>query len=249
MTLSWLLTNLIAALLLPPLSLLIVGGAGLLLLPSRPRLGRGLLMLSLSALWLLSTPIAARLFLDSLSPAPHALHSRDAGAIVILGGGRSRNSVEYGGDTVNPYTQERLRYGARLAREFRKPVLVTGGAPGGETVSEAQIMAVVLRNEYGVPVRWLEKRARNTRENALFTADILGKAGIRRIYLVTHAWHLARAAPEFRRAGLTVIPAGTGYRMDGDLEFFDFIPSASALLNSYLATHEWIGLLWYRLRD
>jgi len=249
MTLSWLLTNFIAAFLLPPLNLLILGGAGLLLLRSRPRLGKGLLTASLAALWLLSTPIVAGKFLDSLAPAPAPLSGREAEAIVILGGGRIKNSVEFGGDTVKYFTQERLRYGARLAREFHKPVLVTGGAPGGEAVSEAEIMASVLRDEYGVPVRWLEGRSRNTRENARFTADILAKAGIRRIYLVTHAWHLARAVPEFRRAGLTVIPAGTGYRLGGDLELFDFVPGAPALLNSYLASHEWIGLLWYRLHD
>jgi len=249
MTFSWLLTNFFAAFLLPPLNLLMVGGAGLLLLRRRPRLGKGLLAASLAGLWILSTPIVAERFLDTLMPPPIPLTGREADAIVILGGGRVKNSVEYGGDTVGHFTQERVRYGAHLARKLGKPILVTGGAPGGEAISEAEIMRAVLRDEYRVPVRWVEDRSRNTRENARFSADILARDGVRRIYLVTHAWHLARAVPEFERTGLTVIPAGTGYKRYGAPELFDFIPSAPALLNSCLASHEWIGLLWYKLRD
>ena len=249
MTLSWLITNFIAAFLLPPLNLLLVGGAGLMLQKRRPRLGKGLLVLSLAELWLLATPILAGKFLDSLMPPPTVLTGKEADAIVILGGGRIKNSVEYGGDTTKTFTLERVRYGALLARKLRKPVLVTGGAPEGGQISEGEIMRDVLQNEYRVPVRWVEGRSRNTRENARFSADILAKAGIKRVYLVTHAWHLARAVPEFEQVGLTVIPAGTGYKLYGDLELLDFIPSAPALLNSYLASHEWIGLLWYRLQN
>lgn len=249
MTLSWLITNFIAAFLLPPLNLLVMAGAGIMLLRRRPRLGKGLLVASLAGLWLLSTPIVAEKFLNSLAPSPVPLTGREADAIVILGGGRIKHSLEYGGDTVKHFTLERLRYGALLARRLGKPILVTGGAPGGEAISEGEIMDAVLRDEYRMPVRWVEVRSRNTRENARFSAEILAQAGIRRIYLVTHAWHLARAIPEFEQAGLTVIPAGTGYKLYGDLELFDFIPSTPALLNSYLASHEWIGLLWYRLRN
>jgi uncharacterized SAM-binding protein YcdF (DUF218 family) len=249
MTPSWLITNFIAALLLPPLSLLLLAGAGLLVLRRHARLGRALLVTSLGLLWLLSTPLVASRFLDSLAPPHQTLNGKEADAIVILGGGRIKQSVEYGGDTAKHFTLERLRYGARLARTLKKPVLVTGGSPGGEALTEAQIMARLMQDEFRVPVRWLEGRSRNTRENALYTADILAEARVKRIYLVTHAWHLARAVPEFERLGLTVVPAGTGYRQDGGLELMDFVPNAGALMNSYLACHEWIGLLWYRLRD
>lgn len=246
---SWLLTNFIAAFLLPPLNLLLVGGLGLLLLARRPRLGKALVFVALAGLWLLSTPLVAARFLDSLAPPFQALDGSEAEAIVILGGGRVRDSLEYGGDTVKTFTLERLRHGARLARQLRKPVLVTGGAPEGEGVPEAQLMRALMRDEYRQPVRWMEARSRNTRENAYYSAEILTRAGVRRIYLVSHAWHLARAMPEFERAGLTVVPAGTGYKRHGTAELFDFIPNAQALQNSYLASHEWIGLLWYRLRN
>jgi len=249
MTLNWLFTNLLAAILLPPLNLLLLGGTGALLLGRWPRLGKGLLAASFLGIWLLSTPFVAGKLLEGLMPVPGPLTGREADAIVILGGGRIRDSVEYGGDTLKHFSLERVRYGAHLARKLRKPVLVTGGSPEGEGTPEGQIMAAVLEKEYRLQVRWVEDRSRNTLENARFSGEILARAGIRRIYLVTHAWHLARALPEFERAGLTVIPAGTGYKLHGKPEFFDFIPNAQALLESYLASHEWIGLLWYQLRN
>lgn len=247
MSLSWLATNFIAAFLLPPLNLLLVGAVGAILVKRAPRLGKSFMVASLLGLWALSTPIVASRFLDGLAPAPASLTGSEADAIVILGGGRFRHSLEYGGDTVSTLSLERLRYGALLARKLHKPVLVTGGTPEGDGVAEGQLMRTVLESEFHVPVRWVEERSRNTRENALFSAASLHQAGIRRIYLVSHAWHLARAIPEFQQAGLTVVPAGTGYKKPGGkMELFDFLPNAKALHNSYLATHEWIGSVWYR---
>lgn len=248
MSLSWLLTNLVAAFLLPPLNLLVLGGLGLWLLGRRRALGKTLIALSLAGTWLLSTPFLAGLLLDSLKPAVMPLTGKEADAIVILGGGSNKNSVEFGGDTLSPFSLERVRYGARLARALHKPVLVTGGAPDGGT-PEAALMRDALLREYGVQVRWAEDASNNTRENALYSARLLEKAKIRRIYLVTHAWHLARAVPEFIRQGLVVVPAGTGYSLPGRPAPLDFLPNARALLNSSLALHEWIGLLWYRIRN
>lgn len=249
MDIGWLVTNLIAALLLPPLNFLILGGWGVWLLRSRrrQRLGRTLIILSGAALWLSSTPYLAGLMLDALKPPPRQIAGGQAEAIVILSGGVQRNSLEYGGDTVSRLTLERVRYGAWLARATAKPVLVSGGAPAGG-VPEGQLMRTVLEREFGVPVRWVEDRSDNTRENALLSAELLKSAGVRRIFLVTHAWHLKRALPEFERAGLEVIPAGIGYTTADTPNVLDFLPSARGLLNSYFAMHEGIGLIWYRIR-
>jgi len=249
MTLSTLITKLVGELFLPPLSLLLIGLLGLGLLRRKPGMGRMLIASSFVGLWLLSTPIIADRLLDSLSPEPVMLTGADAAAIVILGAGNIRNSFEYAGDTVNQLTLFRLRYGATLARRFHKPILVTGGKLDGGTLSEGETMQVVLRDEFHLPARWVETRSGNTRENAQFSARILRQEGIRRIYLVSHTWHLARAIPEFEREGLIVVPAGTGYILDRSLTPFRLIPSANALAKSYFATHEWVGLFWYRLSN
>jgi uncharacterized SAM-binding protein YcdF (DUF218 family) len=250
MDIGWLVTNLIAAFLLPPLNLLtlIAWGAWLLRSRRQQRLGRALIWLSVVGLWLLSTPYLAGRMLDALKPPPQRVLDEQADAIVILAGGVKRDSLEYGGDTVSRLTLERLRYGAWLARETAKPILVTGGAPAGG-VPEGQLMRAVLEREFGIPVRWVEDRSHNTRENALRSAELLAAAGVRRIYLVTHAWHLRRAIPEFERAGLVVIPAGIDYAAPASPSVLDFVPSARGLLDSYYAMHEGIGLIWYRMRN
>lgn len=246
MNASWLLSNLIAELLLPPLNLLLLGLVGWVQWERRPRLGRALVAVSLGGFWLLCTPIVASGLLETLQGPYQPIRGNEADAIVVLGGGSSANVLEFGGDTVNARTLERLRYGAWLYRNTGRPVLVTGGAPEGG-VPEGRLMRDVLEQEFRVPVAWVEDRSINTRENARYSAEILRRAGIRRIYLVSHVWHLPRAIPEFERQGLDVVPAGTGYRGKSDLILFDFVPDARALSTSYFAFHEWIGLLWYSL--
>lgn len=250
MELGWLVTHLVAAPLLPPLNLILLSALGAWLLRSRrrQRLGQALIWLSAAGLWLLSTPYLAARLLDTLKPPAGPLQADAADAIVILGGGTSRGNLEFGGDTVSRLSLERLRYGAWLARATAKPVLVTGGAPAGG-VPEGQLMRAVLEREFGIPVRWVEERAANTLENARYSAEILRAAGIKRIFLVTHAWHLKRATTEFERSGLTVIAAGVGYTATSRLNVLDFLPSAQGLLDSSFALREGLGLIWYRVRN
>lgn len=249
MSLSWLLTNFFAGILLPPTLFLILGLVGLSVLKRRRGLGRFLIASSLICIGLLATPIIANFLLDSLKPAPQILTAADADAIVILGGGRNRDSLDYGGDTLGRFTLERVRYGAWLAKKLNKPVLVTGGAPDGG-MSEGEIMRASLQQEFGVrKVRWVENKSRNTRENARYSSHLLKQDGIERIYLVTHAWHLARAMPEFEMLGFKVIPAGTGNAIPSTPNLLDFMPNGKAFQDSWVAIHEWIGLLWYRIRN
>lgn len=244
---GWLVTNLIAGLLLPPLDLLLLAAAGAYLARRRPRLGRVLMAAAFAGLWLLATPYVGDRLLTALQTPYQPIRGDEAEAIVILGGG-SDPAPEYGGDSPSQPTLERLRYGARLARQTGRPILVTGGAPKGGR-PEAEVMAEVLAADFGLPGAWVEGRSRNTWENARFSADLLQKAGIRRIYLVSQAWHLPRAIPVFERAGLEVVPAGTGHAGLGELTPLDFLPSARGLKDSYIALHEAIGLAWYRIRN
>ncbi len=56
---SWLFTNLVSTLLLPPLSLLLLAGVGLGVSRWHPRWGHGLLTSALLLLWLCATPYFA----------------------------------------------------------------------------------------------------------------------------------------------------------------------------------------------
>lgn len=246
---EWLITNSIAAALIPPGSLLLLAAIGALLSLRRPRAGRSLLALALVALYALSTQFVSGALLRALEPAPRdPLVEKGGQAIVVLGGGTYFSAPEYGRDTVSTGTLARLRYAAHLHRALNKPVMVTSGAPQGNPVSEAELMKQVLETEFRVPVQWTEKESRNTLENATLSRRVLGAAGVQNIYLVTHAWHMPRALLAFEHSGFKVIPAGTGYATHFELTALDFLPNASALLGSSLFFHEVIGIGWYHLR-
>lgn len=248
---SWFITNFIAAFLLPPLNLLLLAGAGLWLWHKRPRIARVLLTSSVVLLWLLSTPFVADALMHAIEGKPHAVDTKvqQADAIVVLGGGTYFLAPEYGGDTVGNSTLERLRYGAVLHRQTGKPILVTGGKPLGNDLSEAAQMKQVLEKEFGVPVQWTEEESNNTLENARLSREMLKLAGIERIYLVTHAWHMPRAVRVFRNAGFSVVPAPTAFTTRYQTDVLTFVPNAYALKDSRIFMHELIGMLWYRLKS
>ena len=247
----WLLTNILASALLPPFSLVLLLLIALLLHRAKPRLAMFLILLSATALYVLSTPWMGGVLKKSLEiAAPIDLRAPpQADAIVILAGGKRTHAAEYGGDTLNSFSYERLRYAARLHSATPLPVLVTGGMPGGGVLTEGALMRLALTEEMRIPVRWVEDAALTTWDNARFSAPILKKAGIKRIFLVSHAWHLRRAVPLFEQQGLQVIPAGLDFsdtRIDSPLSL---LPSAPGLRDSTYALHEWLGILWYRIRN
>jgi uncharacterized SAM-binding protein YcdF (DUF218 family) len=245
---QWLITQLLSVWLLPPLDLIVVIAVGLALARRWPRSGHALAWLALAALAALSTPVVGdRLAaaLESREPplGDAAASASGAQAIVILGGGRNRGALEYGGETVSDATLARLRYGARLAQRTHLPVLVSAGKPEGGGQSEADLMATVLERAFGVTAKWREGLSINTLQNARFSGKILHDAGIRRIILVTSAIHMPRAEARFLAAGLAVVPAPTDYLAQSEHTPVDFFPSARGLYRSSAALHEWIGIL------
>jgi uncharacterized SAM-binding protein YcdF (DUF218 family) len=245
---SWFITNLVSAFLLPPLNLLSVAAIGLYLWHKRPRAARILISVSIAGIWLLSTPFVSDSLLHSIEGEPADLSKTSADAIVVLSGGQHFNAAEYGGNTVSKETLERVRYAAMLYRRTGKPVLVSGGDPQG-IGAEAPLMKQVLEQEYYVPVRWVEDSSDNTLENARHSHELLARDGMTRIYLVTQAWHMPRAVQVFERAGFEVVPAATAFTTRHRTDLLSFIPNAAALLGSYCYMHEIVGMLWYRLKS
>jgi len=231
--------KLITALLLPPTSALLLSMAGLLLLRRKPRLGRALTWSGVLILFALSLPPVswALSALVNDSPALDLRQAPRAQAIVVPGGGLRRNAAEYGGDTVNWLSLERIRYAAVLARETHLPILVTGGSVHGGR-AEAELMRDALEGEFGVPVRWVETTSRNTYENAVLSGRILRAAGVTTVMLVTHGFDTRRARREFAAAGLSIIAAPTvlpGFTLDTPLQL---LPTMRSLEASTLALYE-----------
>ena len=217
-----------------------------------------ILLLSGSGCFLLSVPAISDGLIDSLQVFPaltpaaaiQAAASGPPAAIVILSAGRRIYAPEFGGETADELTLERVRYGAKLARETHLPLLVSGGSTGDDALPLAALMANVLEGDYGITPKWQEARSKTTAENAIFSAGILKSAGISRVILVTHAWHMKRAAATFSANGMTVIAAPTAfYGRPGSRSWRYFVePNMRAFRNAGYALHEIIGGYWYTLR-
>jgi len=238
----FLLKKLITTLLLPPVGPLLLIALGIFLTTRRPKLGKALATFGLIVLLLLSTPWVAHRLLRSIEPeqAVDPVALVQAQAIVILGGGSTPDAPEYGGDTVSRYTLERIRNGARLARQTGLPILVTGGAPFGGR-PEADSMREVMEQDFAFKVRWVERDSRDTAENAALSVPLLREAHISHIALVSHASHMPRSKMLFENQGITVTPAPTGFTRDSPSTLEMWMPSPGALNKSRQALHEWLG--------
>ncbi len=242
---------LLKVLLLPPAGLLLLALLGLLLVRRSKRLGYLFGFGGLLALWLLScNAVALRLEHWLVSPPPAAnlaqLRAAQVQAIVILGGGLQQNVAEYGG-TVQPNREsaERIRYGMWLAKQLQLPVAYSGGvgwlASGMQPSTEGAMARSHALEQYGVTLRWVEEKSRDTMENARMVTPLLRRDGIERIALVTHAWHMPRALQAFRQMPLTVVPAPMGYLRPQGPPWHEWLPSPRGLQNSYIVLHEWLG--------
>ena len=250
-TMNWLFTNIVSALLLPPLNLLLLMILGMTLLKRYPVRGKVILWSGIVALWAASTPWLGLHLLQSLEHTP-PLNSTPprAQAIVVLGAGRYFHAPEYAGkDTLLYFTLERLRYANHLARRTNAPVLTSGGDPEQTGSSnEGMLMKASLEKDFQLPVKWVEGRSNNTADEAIECWDILQQDHVQKIYLVTHAWHMPRAVAAFSKAGFDVVPAPMGYTTPRPFTLLDLLPTAGGLSKTYIALHEWIGLLWYKLK-
>lgn len=235
---------------MPPLSLLLIGGAGAIVQRRQKVLGWLMMIGSALLLAALSTPQVASRLLGSLQQHDalnlHALEE-SCGAIVVLAGDAQLHAPEYGDASCGPLTLERLRYAARLHRASRLPLLVSGGAPRQGVRAHAAMMKEALERDFDVDVRWVEDRSADTEENLRNSAEMLAAAGVTRAYLVTHAWHMPRALEWASTAELEVVAAPTGFRAQPTMEMKSFVPSAKALRETNWALHEWLGRLWWTI--
>ncbi len=241
----------VKALALPPNSLILLILIGLVTRKWARQTGTSIAVVGVLALYALSTTFVSSRLMVALEGgiAPPDLTGgtgEKPDAIIVLSAGFTYETREDEPLTVDNFTLERLRHGVRLHHRTGLPLLVTGGRSRLQSTEIAFLMHRTLRRDFGVEAKWVEKRARNTYENALYSAEILKPLGIQSVYVVSHAWHLRRALAAFEAVGLEPTPAPTGFGRQSRIEVLAFLPSAGGLRSSYYAIHEALGLAWYR---
>lgn len=237
---------------LSPMGMLFLGlglGTGLRCLRGSRRsrsLGAWVIGVTLVAFWFLGTGIATRVIGVPLegeeAPEIGTLQVGGYDAIVLLGGGMGvhekcgRAEMFQGADRV--WKAAKLWKAYHVEGDGMKMTL-SGGSAAKSTIP--------LLRDFGIEgdVFLMFEEARNTEEEARMIAE----AGIKRILLVTSAWHMPRARMLFERAGLEVVAAPCDYEMhyaaEEPLEIKDFFPSAEALMRNSAAIKEWVARAGY----
>lgn len=223
----------------------------------RKKIQIGKLLLAL-AFWLLvgsSLPIASDFLVGSLEGQFKAIKTSEAPnveAIVVLGGTVSTSLPP----TIEPdeIHGSRLTSAYRLYQAKKAPlILVSSGSSyrpfRGPLRHESSDMKDYLQG-LSVPSEAVveESKSRNTQENFIYSEPILRERHIKRIILVTSAYHMPRAMKWFSKAEFEVIPFPTEFRVR-ILSFTlqDLIPSLSALNDFSTALKEYLGLLAFHI--
>lgn len=218
--------------------------------------GRLLVLLGTLGLYLLSTPatvdwLAARL---ETVPAPsaEALRASGAEAILVLMADLRRSNPELGGAAaLSALSLQRIDHGLALHRRTGLPIILSGGSVKGDTTPLAELGAAWLEDRAGVEPLALESSSHDTWENAHNSAETLQRLGLRRVLLVTHAFHMPRALLSAQAAGIDAVPAPFAFEhtppeLRQPSEASDWLPQPGLLGRSYLMLHEMAGLTWYR---
>lgn len=251
---------LIAALLLPPVPLLLLVLLGARMILWRRGLGWLVLLLSVAGLWLSGCSAVADWLQRELSrpgltlgPDEIAEIKRDAShtAIVVLGGGREDKAPEYGISNLQPQALERLRYGVWLSRATGAPLAFSGGTgyAQGPGAAEADTAARIAAQEFNRPLKWVESESRDTRENATMTLALLKPTNVDQIVLVTHGYHIRRAVRDFERAAqhagkaVRIIPAPMGLVVSDQRPMLRWMPSNQGFARTRDVLRDAIGML------
>ncbi|WP_346837209.1 YdcF family protein [Microbulbifer sp. SAOS-129_SWC] len=245
------LTSLVMPPLAPLLGLLLAFALWCFPVPTAvARLSLPVAILSFAALWICATPAFSAWLGQQLGRAPRQSEAVPQ-AVVILGGGRYRDE-KTGNERLSAASLERVIAAAQQA-PAQLPLLVAGGRVyHGEQAPEADLMADLLQKNFQRAVTWRENCSRTTAENAVNTAALLHDSGVESVILVTHWWHMPRAADLFARAGLQVQPLPVGSanellpRAQGGL--LRWLPSAAAMLRTQVYWRELLARAWYYWR-
>ncbi len=203
-------------------------------------------------LWLASSfPICQSLVssLEKDFPPTPISEMPKADAIVVLGG--MINTVSQFPERIElTGSADRLTDSILLYKAGKGNYLLFTGGSGiiFEQESKEATFAKQFLLSFGIPEDkiLLESESRNTFENGLYSKKILDDKQLKRIILVTSAFHMKRSVAIFKKLGIDVIPFPTDYRsLKTGMNWETFVPSTGALDTTTISIKEWIGIFAY----
>ncbi len=220
---------------------------GLLLVWAGKRSGLWLALSSVTLLLVVAVFPVGNLFLSPLEQRIQRAELPDSLAgIVILGGAEEATlSALYGLPHLNSSAERVLVIPALAKRYPEIPIVITGGSSSilYQNYRGADVVAQ-WAEQIGIRERLIvERDARNTFENALYSAEVVDKTKGPWL-LVTSAFHMPRSVGIFRQQGWDVEPYPVDYRVSTNQPAVQFWRNMRDLS---IGVREWIGLIAYYL--
>jgi uncharacterized SAM-binding protein YcdF (DUF218 family) len=207
-------------------------------------------MFIFSLVWisLLSYPPFSALLLKPLENTypKFQLKAQHPRYIHVLGNGHTSNPDLPLSSELALVSLARVTEGVSIYKSLPNMKLIFSGFGGDDPISTARKnaqMAIIL----GVSTNdiILFESPKDTNEEAMAAKTIVGSEPL---ILVTSASHMVRASALFRKQGISVIEAPTDFQVKKTDTLWQF-PSSGGLSRSEAAFHEYLGLLWEKLKS
>lgn len=209
--------------------------------------------IGLAILLFASSPPVANMLQSRLEHAAPSTYRPDVtyDAVVLLGGVLEEAPTAESG--MNSYNEnvERLLVTEKLLREGHAKVAIISSAPldpSHPEIGEAVVLAKQL-HEWGIAEDRLviEDKARNTRENAVYSQRLTQAMHLERVLIVTSAFHMPRARECFAAVAMPVDTLAVDYRSHASSSpLADYLPRAGALHITTAMLREMAGRYIYR---
>ncbi len=214
-------------------------------------------MIGITIGWFLisSTPLVPNLLLNSLEDRYEPLNieqltDREAEYhIVILGGGHGFDDRLPPNSLLSTQALMRLSEGIRLHNQLPNSKLVLSGFSSSGRTTQAEMLrntALLLGVDEKNTI--MQKEPGNTYEEAKIYSEQFGNRFP--VIVVTSAAHMPRAMMSFRKFGVEPMASPTHYRLKESWKEVKFgFPSMRNMENLKSSLTEYVGMLWYRLRQ
>ncbi len=166
--------------------------------------------------------------------------------IHVLGCGHTDDPDQSLSSQLAECSIKRTIEGILIHKKIPNSKLIFTGYAGKTTIATAQMhanlaLALGVKQEDMI----VNPQPKDTQEEALFSKTIIGDKDF---ILVTSATHMPRAMRLFKSLRMHPIPAPTHF-LKKDVEGYLYAPTIGSLKNSKIAIHEYLGILWNKLKS
>ncbi|MEA3371613.1 MAG: ElyC/SanA/YdcF family protein [Campylobacterota bacterium] len=204
------------------------------------------LSLSLFLLFMFSYPPFANFLVQNLEMQyPKYDYKQDIEYIHVLGSGHNTDQRQPLSSHIMDAGTKRVLEGVIIHKQIENSKIIFTGHKGRKDIAHAE-MSSKLSMALGVDKKniIISTDQKETQDEAVFIKTLVGT---KPFVLVTSATHMPRSMMLFKQEGLNPIAAPTAYHTS-DFRGYLRAPSVTAFKISTIAMHEYIGIVWTRIK-